>query len=180
MAKRWKVIPYDGNGEIIQRGVTSVEEGVEQVQLIGKLAHAFHRCAKGSVKRIVVHDAAEGVIRQWEAGVDNPLPEPEPPEKKDKPEPPAAKKPAGKVAKGKTKVLVNAKVVKARGTGVLATIGEMITAKGGASIDEIVAQLEKRFPERRSEGMRTTAKVQVKRQGAEKREDSKRGTVWYK
>jgi len=204
MARRWKIVPYDADGAIIQRGVTSIDEGTEQVQLVGKMAHALHRCPKGSVAKIIVNDAADGIVRQWVAGEDPALPEPEqvpakgataevngeatdvqPDSKRQRVATPRAAKGKGKgkaaaAPKGDGKSKRVAKPRQGGRPGVIATIAELLKTKGGVTIDEIVARLAKAFPDRDADGMRTTAKIQVKRQGAKRRDDEKRGAVWSK
>lgn len=179
MARRWRIVPYDAAGEIIQRGVTSIEEGTDQVQLTGKMAHAFHRCNKGSVHTIRVLDAADGWVRVWEADKDSPLP------KLTKEEEAEAEAEAPPAPKAKAKGDGQAKPKAKRqgpprsGPGVIATIAAMLKGKGGASVDEMVAGLVEQFPDRQESGMRNTVRAQITRQKAEKRDDKKRGVVFF-
>jgi hypothetical protein len=174
MAAKWKVVPYDADGAIIQRGVTSVPAGTEQVQLLGKMGFSFHRCAKGSVKKIIVHDSADGYVREWNVETDNPLPKPD-----------VVEEPQPKQAPGnKAKKLKGDKKAKSNGPrqggkpGIIGTITELMSAKDGASIEEMVNALAKLFPDRKRDSMQSTVRVQTSRQKATKRTDPKRGTVY--
>lgn len=186
MAKRWKVIPYNETGEIIQRGVTSIAEGTAQVELLAKMAHSYHRCAKGTVKKVVVMDAADGIVRTWDAATDSPLP---PPEKTTEAEPAApAPKNSRSSVNGKTPPAAKSKGKsggggkKGKGPGVIATIAELLAGAGkkGLTIDEMVDHLAKKFPDREAKSMRSTVSVQMGRQGASRRKDEKRGVVFSK
>ena len=193
-ARKWKIIPYDESGEIIQKGVISTDEDTESSDLLDKIAIAFHKCPEGTVHKVIVHDAADSVVKAWEADVDSPLPPPvadeppaaEPTPTKRKPAKAASKpaKAAKKPAKTAKAKAVDGKPVRAAKPrqggrpGVISAIGDILKTRGGVTIDDIVKQLAKRFPERDPDSMRTTAKIQVKRQGAEKRDDKKRGVVW--
>jgi hypothetical protein len=192
MAKRWKVVPYNAAGEIVQRGATSIEEGTEQVQLLAKIAWSYHRCNKTdqeSITKIIVEDAAGGYVREWTKATDAPLPK-LPPTPHDKP---VTDKPDEQPKKSKTKAKGNSKDKPAApakgkkpppkprgGPGIITTITEMIVRKIGASVDEMLAALSKQFPDKNPKGMRSTIITQMGRQGASKRDDDKRGKVYFK
>jgi len=178
---KWKIVPYDASGAIIQRGVTSVPAGTEQVQLYAKMAHCYHRCAKGTVKKIIVHDAADGMRWDWEEGRDNPLP---PPEKEEAAPASASKGKAKTDGKAKPEKVSGKKKrappPRKQGPGVISVVTDMISAKGGASMDEMMKELTKQFPDRDAASMKSTVRTQMGRQKAHKRQDDKRGTVWTK
>jgi hypothetical protein len=70
------------------------------------------------------------------------------------------------------------------GLGIIGTIFSMISAPDGASKDEIMKTLVKKFPDKEESGMLTTLRIQVNRLGkrykfeAKKHTDEKRGLVY--
>jgi len=66
------------------------------------------------------------------------------------------------------------------GPGVIASIIETIARDRGGSIEEIVAVLVKKFPDREENGMRKTALIQANRNCTSKERDQKRGLVYYR
>ncbi len=64
--------------------------------------------------------------------------------------------------------------------GIIDTIKEVISRAAGATADEIVAILVKKFPDHKASGMRTTVKIQASRNATSKENDEKRGLVYYK
>jgi hypothetical protein len=63
---------------------------------------------------------------------------------------------------------------------VIATIVDTISREKGASIDELVGVLTKKFPDRDEAGMRATCRIQANRNATSKDKDEKRGLVYYK
>ena len=68
----------------------------------------------------------------------------------------------------------------AKTKGVIASIVEIISRERGATIDEIVAILSKKFPDRDEVGMAATARVQANAHATSKVRDAKRGLVYFK
>jgi hypothetical protein len=68
---------------------------------------------------------------------------------------------------------------KPKGPGVIATIIETMQRDRGASADEIVAVLVKKFPDRKAKSMLSTVKIQANRNAKKKDKDDKRGIVYY-
>ena len=64
--------------------------------------------------------------------------------------------------------------------GVIASIVEIISRERGATIDEIVAILSKKFPDRDEVGMAATARVQANANCTSKERDEKRGLVYFR
>lgn len=63
--------------------------------------------------------------------------------------------------------------------GVIATIVETMKRDRGASADEILAVLVKKFPDRTQKGMMATVRIQANRNAKKKDKDEKRGGVVY-
>jgi hypothetical protein len=82
----------------------------------------------------------------------------------------ATKKPAAKTAKGSTP---------ANKPGVISTIVEMISREEGASKDEILKILVKKFPDRDPDGMSKTIIIQANRNKSSKETIEDRGIVYY-
>ena len=78
----------------------------------------------------------------------------------------AAKKPAAKTNG-------NAK------PGVIATIIETISRPTGASMDELITILTKRFPDRKPASMAKTCSIQANANAKSKDRDEKRGLVYF-
>jgi len=90
--------------------------------------------------------------------------------KKSKAKKSAVKKPVA--ARGKS-------ATKTTGPGVIDTIVECIAKPNGASADEILAVLTKRFPDREPDSMRKTILIQANKNAKKKDTDDKRGKVYY-
>jgi hypothetical protein len=82
----------------------------------------------------------------------------------------AAKKTAAKTAKGSTG---------AAKPGVIATIVEIISRETGATADEILTVLVKKFPDRDPDGMRKTIGIQALKNSSSKERDEKRGLIYF-
>jgi hypothetical protein len=78
---------------------------------------------------------------------------------------PAAKKPANGAAKP---------------PGVIDTVIDCISKEKGSTVDETLAVLVKKFPDRDPDGMRKTAMIQSNKQRTSKEAVDDRGTVFYK
>ena len=63
--------------------------------------------------------------------------------------------------------------------GVIATIIDTIGRPSGASINELVAILSKRFPDREPDSMRATCRIQANANAERKDRTEKRGLVYY-
>jgi len=84
---------------------------------------------------------------------------------------PAAKKAAVKTANGSTSV---------NKPGVISTIVDCISKDKGSTVDETLAVLTRKFPDRDPAGMRKTALIQSNKQKTSKEVVDGRGTVFYK
>lgn len=105
---------------------------------------------------------------------------------------PAPKKKAAKPAPAKEKAAKAApakeKAAKPgpKGVGVIAVIQHLMERKTGASVDEMVAALAEKFPDRSVEGMTSTVRIQVNRlpkklgREVEKSTSEKRGGLVYR
>ena len=67
---------------------------------------------------------------------------------------------------------------KPKGPGVISIIIEMISREEGASKDEILKILVKKFPDRDPDGMSKTIIIQANRNKSSKEQDEKRGIVF--
>jgi hypothetical protein len=63
--------------------------------------------------------------------------------------------------------------------GVIAMIVEIISRETGASAQEILAVLVRKFPDREPAGMRKTIGIQASRNASSKEKDEKRGIVYF-
>lgn len=177
---KWTITPYDANDAVIQRGVTSIAEGSGEVVVYAKMGAAFHRCATGTVKKIVVTNGGSEIIRQWDENSSAPLPKPTVTEKPDKVDVKKAKaKGAKRAAKADGKKSKGEAIP--RGHGVIATVLETLgnSGKKGATVTEMLAVLIKAFPDRDPEAMTKTIRIQMSRNEATKDKDEKRGIVYY-
>jgi hypothetical protein len=64
--------------------------------------------------------------------------------------------------------------------GVIATIIEEISKAKGATADEVLAVLVKRFPDRDADGMRKTILIQAAKNCSSKDRDEARGLVYFR
>ena len=67
----------------------------------------------------------------------------------------------------------------ARPPGVIATIRETMERERGASKEEMLAVLTKKFTDRTEAGMLNTVNIQAPKHAKKKEKDDKRGTVYY-
>lgn len=67
-----------------------------------------------------------------------------------------------------------------KGPGVISTIIETISRDRGASKDEILEVLVKKFPERDADGMAKTVVIQANKNATSKERDEKRGLIYYR
>lgn len=186
---KWKITCYNEAGEPISRGTSSIEEGLSQAEVEVKMGSVYHRQPEGSVKKILVTDAADGSIREWNEGEPD-LPRPEDQPEGEAPEPAKGKGRKAKVAKaeppakGKGKGKAPAKgddpQKGLKRPGVIAAVIEIIGAAKGCSVDEGVAILSKRFPDRKPDSMKSTFKIQANKNCTKKVKDEKRGVVYYR
>lgn len=183
------ITPYNEAGEIIQRGVTTVDQDAGDVQVYAKIGAAFHRCPKDSVMKITVTNEAGEFIREWDNTQDVP---PKPasaakPVVDDKAIKKAKAKGEKRIEKAKAKSKPAAAGKKApprkagegKGPGVIATILEVINRDQGGTLEEILAVLTKRFPDREPKGMTATIRIQANRHCKAKDKDEKRGLIYY-
>lgn len=64
--------------------------------------------------------------------------------------------------------------------GVISTIIEVISRQHGASIEEVLAVLVKKFPDREPDAMKATCRIQCAKNATSKDRDEKRGLVYFK
>jgi hypothetical protein len=64
--------------------------------------------------------------------------------------------------------------------GVIASIVETISRERGASTEEILEVLVKKFPDRDADGMKATIRIQANRNATSKERHEKRGLVYFK
>jgi hypothetical protein len=67
-----------------------------------------------------------------------------------------------------------------KGPGVIATVIETISRDKGATADEILAVLVKKFPDRKPDSMRKTVLIQANKTCTSKDTDEKRGKIYFR
>lgn len=182
---KWKITCYNEAGEPISRGTSSIEEGLSQSEVEVKMGSVFHRQPAGSVKKILVTDAADGSIREWNEGEpdlpkpdDQPEGDPEPAKGKTRKAKTSPKAPAK--GKGKTPAKGDDSQKGLKRPGVIAAVIELISAAKGCTVDEAGPLLMKKFPDRLMPSMQGTFKIQAAKNCTKKVKDDKRGIVYYK
>jgi hypothetical protein len=196
--KKWKITCYNAANEVITRGSTSTPADTGQVELFAKMGAAYHRCAADTVNKVVVTDDDGEIIRTWEKGQNAEFPKPDPAAapapkrladtaKEDNKKKPAAAKPAKGKGKATAKKAAAKPAAKSAGkkdgpikkVGVIDTIVSTMKSKNGASIEEIVAVLKKKFPDRDEKGMTSTARIQANKKCSHKEKDDVRGLLYF-
>lgn len=183
---KWKITSFDAEGNVIPRASSTIDEGLPMIEVYAKMGAIYHRHPTPEIiAKMVVNDQADGLIREWEVG-GAVLPKPEeatPAKGKGKSN---GKKTNGKPAKGdkaqaakKGQAGAKAKSDKPKGPGVIATVIEIINRDKGASVEEMVEILSKKFPEREVKGMTSTIRIQANKNNKRKEKDEKRGLVYY-
>lgn len=66
-----------------------------------------------------------------------------------------------------------------RGPGVISTIVEAMGRKSGVTVEEVVAILAKKFPDRKQKSMTSTAKIQLAKNAKTKEKTEGRGLIYY-
>ncbi len=182
--------------QAIERGKTTLPATADASTLQAKLQAAAKRAGLRKIDKIDVINPDGTVAETWTVDFENKvlhksgaeLSIPATPPAKDAGEQekkPMAKKATAKKA-AKKKATSNARTKaksngegKGRGVGVIATIVDTIGRSKGASQDEIVEVLVKKFPDRGEDQMRATVKIQANKNAKKKEKDEKRGLVYY-
>jgi len=168
MATKLIVTPYDANGLVLARGKTSVAENATQEMINAKVNYAFHRAGKKATR---VELTKDGAIHSAYPLVDF---GPKPVEEQTAHEGPeqeadmAKKKATKKKATGERK------------PGVIACIVELISRPQGATIDQMIAVLTKKFPDRKAKSMTSTCKIQANKNATTKDKNKDGAVVYYK
>lgn len=189
------IIPYN-NDDAIERGRTQLKATAADFEVQAKLVKAANRAGLRKITRVDVVNPDGTVRESWTVDLENKLlqkvgaeltvPTTTPVTNEQETEEMAAtpKKKAAAKKTAKKKAVSNARTKTAsngatRGPGVIATIVETIKRDRGASQDEIVAVLVKKFPDRTEDAMRGTVKIQANKNAKKKEKDDKRGLVYY-
>ncbi len=167
------ITPYDANGLIIGRGKTSIKDDASADDITAKVNFAISRAGKKTVKVELTRNGVVVETRQiseadFATAAAASAAEDSSPDAEEESE--LAKK--GKKKSGKTQ--------KPRAPGVIAAIVETMSRASGATLDETVAVLSKKFPDRKVKSMTSTAKIQLNKNATSKEKDEKRGLVYYK
>lgn len=173
---RIKVFGFDTAGAVVTRAGTSLPEDATEEQIADKVQYAFTRGGKSVTsvsvtgiggQRLSAWGRVEGVLtRNDDLYQSAPVAEQEQ-------ESEVAKKSAKKKAPAKKKA------GGPKGPGVIATIVETISQPGGASAEEVLKVLVKKFPDRSPDSMITTVKIQANKNAKKKERDEKRGVVYF-
>ena len=175
---KWTIVAYDKlDQNQMARGKTTVPSTITDFELQAKVIKTAKRAGLKKVDRVEVIGpdaiARETWVLDLEAGMlqkvgtESPVPITSVQE---------SKMPRKKVKAKKAKV-TNGNGAKK--IGVIDTIVEIIKRDRGASREEIVAALTKKFPDRNAESMATTVKIQANAHAKKKSKDDKRGLVYY-
>lgn len=183
----------------IVRGKTSLPATASELEIQAKLQAAAKRAGIRKIDRLDVLNPDDTVLESWTVDFENKTLHKTGAELSIPATPPVQEAPAGEqetteMARPAKKKVAAKKVAKkkaasnsrkaagnggGRGVGVIAAIVEGISRKQGASQDELVTILTKKFPDRDAEGMRGTVKIQANRNAKKKEKDEKRGLVYY-
>jgi hypothetical protein len=181
------IVPYvEGQDLPVTRAKTTVAADVPGWELQTKIRQAGIRAGK-KLQRVEVVDAEGLVTAVWQLDKENDLltngtvtipMKPVQTEQEVKQEKSMARK-AKSVAKKNGVAKAKAEARAAKGPGVIATIIETIKRDRGATAEEIVAILVKRFPDRKAKSMHSTVKIQANKNAKKKDRDDKRGLIYY-
>lgn len=164
----------------VSRAKTTLVATAADFQIQAKVVKVAHRAGLKKLERVEVMNPDGSLKETWtldfesgllqKVGTDLKIPTRE--QETDMPK--KTKKTAAKKTNGKTKT---AKAPRA--PGVIATIIETIKRDRGANREEILAVLEKKFPNRKPDSMANTINIQANRNAKKKDRDEKRGLVYY-
>lgn len=199
------ILPYNANAHPIDRARTSVPLGSPVDVLVAKINWAVVRAGTSTRTVDVINGETGEVVSTWDvrrdglAQSDGPGSEtfklyerntnmndvnPNPADTTEAngtavvDETAPAKGKGGKKAAGK-KAAAEGGTTEAKRPGVIAAIKDIIGRDDGASIKELTDELTKRFPDRDSKGMTSTARIQANRHAARKATLEGRGLVYY-
>jgi len=161
MRNKLLIIPLDGEGQEIKRGLTSVDASASREEIEKKIAAAAARAGrKTSSIRVTSPEHRELPTRGlWRLSPDGvPFED--------------TKHIGGSVKKAKT-------AKEPKGPGVIATIKAAMARAKGATHAEMLNILVETFPERNREGMLSTCKIQANKNATEKEKVEGRGLVYY-
>lgn len=164
------IAPFHGETEIA-RGRTSINADAQDFEIQAKVVKAALRAGLKKIERIDVVAEDGTIAESWsldlatktlhKTGTDVSMAV----STQETTDMPAKKK-------AKPKKVMN-------GGGVIATIIDTIKRDRGASADEIVAVLTKKFPDRKAKSMMNTVKIQAAKNAKKKTKDDKRGLVYH-
>jgi hypothetical protein len=195
--EKFTILAYNKD-TIIERGRTSLPATASDFEVQAKLQAAAKRAGLRKIDKLEVINPDGTVAETWTVDFENKMlhksgaelsipataPQPEGEQETTEMASTAKKKSTAKKA-AKKKATSNARKAagngsgKPRGVGVIATIIDTIKRDRGASQDEIVAVLVKKFPDRGEDAMRATVKIQANKNAKKKDKDDKRGLVYY-
>lgn len=168
------VTPYDVNGLALIRGKTSLKEDATAEEITAKVQYAFLRAGKKTVKVEITKDGqivdTRAVTEQDFAAAASAA--------ETSADQPDAEENENMAKNGKSTKTRKAK--KPRAPGVIAAIIEAMSRASGVSLEETVAILTKKFPERKTKSMTSTAKIQLSKNAKSKEKNEKRGLVYYR
>lgn len=199
--EKFTILAYHQDQQIT-RGKTSLPATATDFEVQAKLQAAAKRAGLRKIDKLEVVNPDGTVSETWtvdfenktlhKVGAELSIPatppasaEPAPAEQETTKMASTAKKKATAKKAAKKKSSANARKAagngsgKPRGVGVIATIVDTIKRDRGASQDEIVAVLTKKFPDRGEDQMRATVKIQANKNAKKKEKDEKRGLVYY-
>jgi len=194
------ITPWNANGRILKKGHRTLPAGADENQLQDAVAKAAAPRV-GKAVRVDVKDASNTLVAVFEPRGDGSMvqvvfpdgTEVDPNLEADNTEAnleadleadlktgqmaglEADREPTSNNRKGKKMT-----ETKEKQPGIIDTIREMISRPDGATVKEIVTELCERFPDRNSESMTTTVRIQANKNATDKVKDAARGLVYYK
>jgi dUTPase len=182
------IIPYATDNVVIERGRTTLPATAADFEIQAKMVKAVNRASLKKVERVEVINPDGTIKEQWsldleakmlnKVGSEQSVPATITQENTGMATK-AKKTKVAKKAKVKTKATNGGKVKVAKGPGIIDTIKETIKRERGASKDEIIAVLVKKFPDRKEASMLNTVNIQANKNAKKKDKDEKRGLVYY-
>lgn len=189
------IVPYHKDAILpAERGRATSRTDAQDFEIQAKVVKAANRAGLSKVDRVEVVNANGEIREVWtlegvdsevkmlnKVGTETRIPATIIDEEESTPMPRKAKsatKTKSKAKSAKRASNGNGNGAK-RGVGVIATIIETISRDRGGSLEEILAVLTKKFPDREAEGMTRTVRIQANKNARKKDRDDKRGLVYY-
>ncbi len=182
------IIPYSDD-TIIERGRSSFPATAAEFEVQAKLVKSANRAGLKKITRLDLLNPDGSVRETWTVDFDNKLlqkvgaeltvPTTTTETENETMATTTKKKASGKKSAAKKTAKKKANGGAARGPGVIATIVETIKRDRGATHDEIIAVLTKKFPDRKEAAMLATVKIQANKNAKKKEKDDKRGLIYY-